>query len=397
MTWISLMGIALAVFALIATLGVRSGFRTEFTATILGANAHVTVYPARRAADSGGVRPRFEDHESIVEAVKGVPGVVRVAPVVRGQVMATANGATAGVEVFGETPEDLASLPLISQPEVSRGRIGDFGPAIAVGVGIARNLGLRPGSQLTLISPDGVQTAFGTAPRIDSFEIGYVFGVGRYDIDRTRVYMPLDQAQAFFNTGSGVDELEIMIEHPELVEEITREIQAATGPDTVLWTWKDSSGAFLAALRMEDNIMFIILSMLVLIAVMNIVSGLVMLVKNKGRDIAILRTIGLTEASVLRVFLICGTTIGIAGTVIGVILGCLFVIYIDPVFEVVNYVAGGGVWDPSVRFLSRLPARLELADVMSAVALSVGLSFVVTYFPARRAARMDPVEALRYE
>ena len=397
MTWISLIGIALAVFALIATLGVRSGFRTEFTATILGANAHVTVYPARRAADSGGVRPRFEDHERLVEAVKGVPGVVRVAPVVRGQVMATANGATAGVEVFGETPEDLASLPLISQPEVSRGRIADFGPAIAVGVGIARNLGLRPGNQLTLISPDGVQTAFGTAPRIDSFEIGYVFGVGRYDIDRTRVYMPLDQAQAFFNTGSGVDELEVMIEHPELVEEITREIQAATGPDTVLWTWKDSSGAFLAALRMEDNIMFIILSMLVLIAVMNIVSGLVMLVKNKGRDIAILRTIGLTEASVLRVFLICGTTIGIAGTVLGVIFGCLFVIYIDPVFEAVNYIAGGGVWDPSVRFLSRLPARLELADVMSAVALSVGLSFVVTYLPARRAARMDPVEALRYE
>ena len=397
MTWISLIGIALAVFALIATLGVRSGFRTEFTATILGANAHVTVYPARRAADSGGVRPRFEDHERIVEAVKGVPGVLRVAPVVRGQVMATANGATAGVEVFGETPEDLASLPLISQPDVSRGRIGDFGPAIAVGVGIARNLGLRPGSQLTLISPDGVQTAFGTAPRIDSFEVGYVFGVGRYDIDRTRVYMPLDQAQAFFNAGSGVDELEIMIEHPELVEEITREIQAATGPDTVLWTWKDSSGAFLEALRMEDNIMFIILSMLVLIAVMNIVSGLVMLVKNKGRDIAILRTIGLTEASVLRVFLICGTTIGIAGTILGVIFGCLFVIYIDPVFEAVNYVAGGGVWDPSVRFLSRLPARLELADVLSAVGLSVGLSFVVTYFPARRAARMDPVEALRYE
>ena len=395
MTWISLIGIALAVFALIATLGVRSGFRAEFTATILGANAHVTVYPTRRAA--GGVRPRFHDHERIVEAVKGVPGVVRVAPVVRGQVMATANGATAGVEVFGETPEDLANLPLISQPEVSRGSIDEFEPDIAVGVGIARNLGLQPGSQLTLISPDGVQTAFGTAPRIDSFEVGYIFGVGRYDIDRTRVYMPLDMAQVFFNTGTGVDELEVMVERPELIENMTREIQAAAGPGTVLWTWKDSSGAYLAALQMEDNVMFIILSMLVLIAVMNIVSGLVMLVKNKGRDIAILRTVGLTEASILRVFLICGTTIGIAGTILGVVLGCLFVIYIDPIFEVVNYAVGGGVWDPSVRFLSRLPARLELADVMSAVALSVGLSVVVTYFPARRAARMDPVEALRYE
>ena len=397
MTWISLIGIALAVFALIATLAVRSGFRTEFTATILGANAHVTVYPTRSTAPGPGLRPRIEDHDAMVGAVAGVPGVVRVAPVVRGQVMATGNGATAGVEVVGETPEDLASLPLISQPETSRGSLDAYGPGIAIGVGIARNLGIQPGDRLTLISPDGVQTAFGTAPRIDSFEVGYVFGVGRYDIDRTRVYMPLDLAQEFFNTGDGVDELEVMVENPELVEELIEAIEAATGPDTVLWTWKDSSGAFLAALRMEDNIMFIILSMLVLIAVMNIVSGLVMLVKNKGRDIAILRTIGLTEASVLRVFLICGTSIGIAGTVLGVALGCLFVVYIDPIFEVVNYIAGGGVWDPSVRFLSQLPARLELADVLSAVGLSTGLSVIVTYFPARRAARMDPVEALRYE
>lgn len=397
MTWISLVGIALAVFALIATLSVRSGFRSEFTATILGANAHVTLYPMRQVGDSRQVRPMFRDPDTVIAAVTAVPEVVRVAPVVRGQVMATANGATIGVEVLGERPGDLATLPLVSTPDVSRGSLAAFDPGIAVGTGVARSLGLGPGSPVTLISPDGIHTAFGTAPRIDSFDVGYVFGVGRYDIDSTRVYMPLSAAQDFFNRESGIDELEVMVAEPEDIDRIARQIQAVVGPGVLLWTWKDSSGAFLDALRMEDNIMFIILSMLVLIAVMNIVSGLVMLVKNKGRDIGILRTIGLTEGSILRIFLICGAATGIIGTIAGVILGSLFAIYIDPIFDLVNWLAGGGVWDPSIRFLNRLPARLELSDVLVTIAFSVSLSLVVTLFPARRAARLDPVEALRYE
>jgi lipoprotein-releasing system permease protein len=174
-------------------------------------------------------------------------------------------------------------------------------------------------------------------------------------------------------------------------------ILTAAGGAVSLWTWQDSSGAFLQALQMEDNIMFVILSILVLIATMNIVSGLIMLVKNKSRDIGILRTMGLSEGAVLRVFFICGSAIGVAGTVAGVALGCAFAIWIDPIFDFVNWIAGGGVWDPSVRFLSSLPARLEWGDVLSAVSLSLGLSFLVTIFPARRAARMNPVEALRYE
>ena len=171
----------------------------------------------------------------------------------------------------------------------------------------------------------------------------------------------------------------------------------AAGAGAVLWTWQDSSGAYLRALTMEDNVMFLILSVLVLIASMNIVSGLIMLVKNKGRDIGILRTMGLSEGSVLRVFFICGASVGVVGTIAGLILGCLFAYYIDPIFDVVNYIAGGGVWDPSIRLISRLPARLEMGDVISAISLSLFLSFVVTIFPARRAARMNPVEALRYE
>ena len=187
-----------------------------------------------------------------------------------------------------------------------------------------------------------------------------------------------------------------MIE-PERIDDFTLPLLSAGGEDLLLWTWKDSSGAFLRALQMEDNIMFVILSILVLIAALNITSGLIMLVKNKGRDIGILRTVGLSEGSILRIFFICGASVGVVGTAIGVVLGCLFAIYIDPVFNLVNAVAGGGVWDSSIRYISALPARLELGDVLSAVALSLTLSFGVTIFPARRAARMNPVEALRYE
>jgi lipoprotein-releasing system permease protein len=225
----------------------------------------------------------------------------------------------------------------------------------------------------------------------------YVFTAGRYDIDRTRIYMPFTEAQSYFNREGMADEFEVMVDQPEEVDRFAPDLLRAAGDDAILWTWRDSSGAFLRALDIEDNIMFIILSILVLIATMNIISGLIMLVKNKGRDIGILRTIGLTEGAVLRIFFMCGAFTGIVGTLAGVALGCLFALYIDPIFSAVNYLAGGGVWDPSIRGIYALPAKLQLVDVASAVALSLGLSFVVTIFPARRAARMNPVEALRYE
>jgi len=248
-----------------------------------------------------------------------------------------------------------------------------------------------------IISPEGTKTPFGTSPRIKSYPISYIFTAGRYDIDRTRVYIPFDEAQVFFNKQSGADELEVMVTDPENVEVLALDLLRAGGDRALLWTWKDASGSFLRALQIEDNMMFIILSILVLIATMNIVSGLIMLVKNKGRDIGILRTMGLTEGSILRVFFLCGSVTGLIGTSIGVILGCLFAIYIDPIFSAVNYFSGGGVWDPSVRGIYELPAELRLPDVLSAVGLSLGLSFIITIFPARRAARMNPVEALRYE
>jgi len=397
MTWISLIGIALAVFALIATLAVRSGFRYEFVQTILGANAHISLYSASYLDENNRLSRSIRDFDAIAENVRNVEGVIRAAPIIRGQLMASFNGRNAGVEVFGERQSDLMTLPLIVTPETASGDIGRFKEGIAIGSGVARELGVSAGDRIKIISPDGVKTAFGTAPRIKSYEVVYVFGVGRYDIDRTRIYMPFAEAQSFFNREGTADEIEILVTNPEGVNDQVVPILSAAGPRAVVWTWQDSSGGFLQALKSEDNVMFIILSILVLIASMNIVSGLIMLVKNKGSDIGILRTMGLTEGAILRIFLIIGASIGIAGTLIGVTLGVLFAIYIDPVFTVVNWLLGGGVWDPSVRYLSQLPARLELGDVLSAVGLSLGLSFVATIFPARRAARMNPVEALRYE
>ena len=397
MTWISLVGITLAVFALIATLSVRSGFRAEFVDTILGVNAHVTVYSRPSASETGRAVGPFENHSQLAEAIAGIPGITRAAPLIKGQVMANLRARNAGVEVFGITAENLRMIPRIADPEAAAGSLDDFGNGIAIGSGVARELGAGVGDRIKLISPNGVKTAFGTSPRVNAYEIAYIFTAGRYDVDRTRIYMPFADAQSFFNMEGQADEIEVMVADPEAIDSYEAALLGAGGGEVLLWTWRDSAGAFLRALEVEDNVMFIILSILVLIAAMNIVSGLIMLVKNKGRDIGILRTIGISEGSILRVFFICGSSIGLLGTAFGTILGCVFAIYIDPIFSFVNWAMGGGVWDPSIRGIYNLPAKLEFHDVMSAIALSLGLSFVVTIFPARRAARLNPVEALRYE
>jgi lipoprotein-releasing system permease protein len=398
MTWISLIGITLAVFALIATLAVRSGFRAEFVDTILGANAHATIYSAGTMdSQTGRVDRTITEYEAMAERVRGVPGVTRVAPLVKGQVMANAQDRNAGVQVFGIKPEDLKAIPRVADPETGRGDLGRFAEGIAIGSGVAQELGVTLGDRIRLISPNGVKTPLGTTPRINAYEVVHIFSVGRYDIDRVRVYLPFAEAQTFFNRDGRADELEVTVAEPENIDDMVMPLLRAAGERAQVWTWQDASGSFLRALEVEDNVMFVILSILVLIAAMNITSGLIMLVKNKGRDIGILRTMGLSEGSVLRIFFICGAFTGMIGTAAGVVLGCLFAIYIDPIFSAVNVMMGGQVWDPSIRGIYQLPAQLQPGDVATAVALSLGLSFVVTIFPARRAARMNPVEALRYE
>ena len=397
MTWISLIGVTLAVFALIATLAVRSGFRAEFVDTILGANAHVTVYNSIAVSETGATSRTIADYTAMTARLLAVPGVTTAAPLVRGQVMANFHDSNIGMEIYGIEPADLLNIPRIAHPDEALGDLTNFAGGIAIGSGIARELGLNIGDKIRLISPNGVRTAMGTSPRVAAYEVVYIFTAGRYDIDRTRAYLPLAEAQTFFNRDGLADEIEVMTADPDQVETLLPAIQAAGGDRALVWTWRDSSGAFLNALTVEDNIMFVILSILVLIASMNIISGLIMLVKNKGRDVGILRTMGLTEGSILRVFFICGASTGLIGTAFGVILGCLFAIYIDPIFALVNTLAGGEVWDPSVRSIYFLPAKLQFGDVASAVGLSLGLSFLITLLPARRAARMNPVEALRYE
>ncbi|WP_368188292.1 lipoprotein-releasing ABC transporter permease subunit [Aestuariibius sp. HNIBRBA575] len=397
MTWISLIGITLAVFALIATLSVRAGFRAEFVDTILGANAHVEVHYSNQMTEHGQLDDLIRDYDVLAQDLRAIDGITRAAPLVRGQVMGNFRNANGAVDLYGITLDDLMAIPRIASPENARGDIARFNEGIAIGSGLAIELGLVVGDRIKIISPNGVRTAFGTSPRVNTYEVVYIFTAGRYDIDRIRAYLPLAEAQNFFNRDGAVDQIELMVEDPDAVNDLVPEIVMIGGPRVIPWTWRDRSGAFLRALTIEDNVMFVIMSILVLIASMNIISGLIMLVKNKGRDIGILRTMGLSEGSILRIFFICGAGIGTLGTLLGVLLGCLFVINIDPIFSLVNWLGGGGVWDPSIRGIYNLPAKLQMSDVISATTLSLGLSWIITIFPARRAARMNPVEALRYE
>jgi lipoprotein-releasing system permease protein len=393
--WYALIGVMLGVGTLIVVQAVMIGFREEFTERILGANAHASLYYAPEEDEYGIPSRLLPDYDSVAERLASVPGVTHAAPLIRGQVMASASGRAAGVEVIGIDLEDLEQVPLIAHPETGSGDLARLGEGIAIGIGVARELGVSVGGTVTLISPEGMDTPFGTQPRLNDYEVVYIFGVGRYDIDRTRVYMPFAEAQSYFDREGGADEVEVMLENPDEVDRMRAPLLAAAGPRALIWSWRDANGAFLSALDTERRVMFIILSLVVLIAALNIISGLVMLVKNKGRDIGILRTMGLTSGSIMRVFFLCGALIGVVGTGLGVALGCLFATYIQEIQGLVEWISGGSVWNPEIRFLTEIPARLRPLDVLAVAGMALGLSFLITIMPARSAARLNPVEALR--
>ncbi len=337
------------------------------------------------------------DYDAIAGRVAKHPDVIRVAPMIEGQVMASSDAGNAGALIRGLRKEDVMTLPGVADPEEALGSLDDYQDGVAIGAGLARRLGLTVGDRITLISPRGPTTPFGTVPRTKSYTVTYIFRIGMSEYDKVFVFMPLAEAQAYFNKPDRADGVEIMVTDPDRVEEIGTELQPKIGEDAYLWNWQRANGAFIAALKVEANVMFIILSLIFVIVALNIVSGLIMLVKEKGRQIAIMRTFGMTRGAILRIFFICGAAIGVTGTVLGVIAGVLFTTNIHEIQAVVEAVTGTSVWDPEIRFLTRVPAVLMWRDVVLTCTVSLAFAFLATLYPAWRAARLDPVEALRYE
>jgi len=397
MTWISLIGITLAVFALVATLAVREGLRADIIQTMLGANAHAEIHYRRDFSAEIPVDHLIRDYGTLIEKISALPEVTHAAALVRGQVMGSYRGRNLPVDVFGITLDDLQNYPMIAASDKVRGELSQFTNGVAIGALMARQLGVGIGERIKLISPDGVKTPMGTSPRVSAYEVVFIFSSGQGFIDQSRLYLPLAEAQSFFNREGAVDQIDLRVNDPSGVGALVAPLLRASGDRAYVQTWQDRAGGMIQALKMQDNAIFIVLSILVLIASLNIVSGLIMLVKNKGRDIGILRTMGLSQGSILRIFFLCGASIGTMGTLFGVILGVIFAANIDSIYALVDWTTGSGVRDLEAKGFFFPSAIVTLGDVASAAGLSLGLSWLITIFPARRAARMNPVEALRYE
>ena len=394
--WYALLGVVLGVATLVIVQEGMIGFRTEFVEKIVGANSHLAIYKKTLTTDRDeGFN--FEEIQSIIRDLENKDNFKAAYPLVKDQVLASKNDASTGVEVYGIAKGDFSNIGLVNEPTTSEGSVENFNDGVAVGAQLARKLNISIDDTIKLISPNGAKSVFGTIPRVNVYKVKYIFSVGRYDIDSTRIYMPIKNAQLFFNRANKADLIEVLLEDPFDVDEFKENLADELAERYFLWSWKERTATFLDALDLERRVMFIILSLIVLIAAMNIISGLVMLVKNKGRDIGILRSLGLTRTSILRIFFICGSFIGVSGTVLGVIIGMLFVTYINEIQWLVEYILGSSIWNEEIRFLAQVPARLRIEDVVFALTVSLSISFVITIFPARKAANLDPAEALKYE
>ncbi len=385
----SLVGIALGVATLIIVMSVMNGFRHDLLSRILGLKGHIMV------EGSSGALPDFD---AVVRQVRAVPGVTRAAPIVEGEVMATSNGASLGVLVRGMRRADLADMTIVSQT-LSEGALARFagGDSVIIGAGLAEKLRLAPGMPITLIAPRGNVTPFGVTPRIKTYTIAGTFRIGMSIYDQSYIFMPLDEAQLYFNTGPSVSAVEVMIADPDKADAMVGAVGTAAGPYARVVTWEDVNSTFFGAIEVERNVMFLILTLIILVAALNIVSGLIMLVKDKSQDIAILRTMGATRGAVMRVFMIAGASIGITGTLIGLLIGTLFCANIESIRQFLSSLTGTTLFNPEIYFLSRMPADMDPGEVTAVVLMALGLTFLATLYPSWRAARLDPVEALRYE
>jgi len=386
----SFLGILLGVFTLITVMAVMNGFRKELFNKILGLNGHIIVNKV--GADD------FDNFDEVAKRLGSMSGVKHAVPLIEGQAMAsTPHLAVAGF-VRGIREDGLRALPLISG-NVRTGTLEGFDrqEGIAIGTRLANMLRVAVGDNVTLVSPRGAVTPFGTAPRIKPYKVLAIFEMGMSEYDRTMIFMPLGEAQRYFNKGNAVDVLEILVDDPERVSEQVAAMHQAGIPTQHVSDWRQRNESFFTVLEVERNMMFIILSVIVVVAAFNIISGLIMLVKDKGREIGILRTMGASKGAIMRVFLITGASIGVVGTLAGALLGVLFCWKIDEIRQFVAWLTNTNLFNPEIYYLTRLPADINAHTTGTIVVMALVLSVLATLYPSWRASRLDPVEALRYE
>lgn len=385
----SFIGIMLGVATLIIVMAVMNGFRQELFAKMLGLNGHVVVH---------SLDANFSDYDTVATNVRKLRGVKYALPLIEGQVMISTPSSSSGALVRGLREEDIKRLKAVSD-SVRFGTLDGFDAkaGVAIGTRLANELNVKVGDQVTLLTPRGASTALGTAPRVKRYPVLAIFEIGMSEYDSSILFMPLREAQLYFSKPDSVTVLEVVLNSPDEVIKLGPKIIEAGGPSVYISDWRQRNATFFTALQVERNVMFLILTLIVLVAALNIISGLIMLVKDKGRDIAILRTMGASRTAVMRIFFITGAAIGVVGTLAGLGLGVLICLNIERIREFIGWITDTELFSPELYYLSQLPAEMDLGETVSVVIMALVLSILATLYPSWRASRLDPVEALRYE
>jgi lipoprotein-releasing system permease protein len=385
----SFLGITLGVMTLIIVMAVMNGFRKELLDKILGLNGHLLVQPLEQP---------LTDWEIVAQRISAVPGIRLAAPIVEGQALASSPFNSTGVLVRGIRAADLSKLTSIAK-NLKQGTLEGFdqGQGLAIGRRMSDQLSVRAGDNITLVAPRGAVTPMGTTPRIKTYKVAAVFEIGMSEYDSSIVFMPLPEAQLYFNRAGDVTAIEIYTTNPDRIDSFRRLVTEAAERPIFMIDWRQRNATFFNALQVERNVMFLILTLIILVAALNIVSGLIMLVKDKGSDIAIMRTMGASQGSIMRIFLITGASIGVVGTVAGFLLGLVVCLNVESIRQFLSWMTRTELFSPELYFLSRLPAELDASETTAVVMMALVLSLLATLYPSWRAARLDPVEALRYE